>query len=106
MASKFSAVVYALLKKMIDDTNKWGMENDIAGGRPLLGFGDIVDCIYRGHADMPTELEAVTTEGRRALEKFWNEIGENAEEWNLTDATAAWVLHMLFVNGIRLVFEA
>jgi len=97
--------VDSLLQKIIDDTNKWGIQTNTPIA-PLLGFNNVRDCFYRGHADMPTELHPKSDEGRIALRKFNTEIGESEEEWDLTGVTAVWVLHLILTGGIKLVFEA
>jgi hypothetical protein len=97
--------VDSLLQKIIDDTNEWGVRIN-APIAPLLGFNNVRDCFYRGHADMPTELHPKSKEGRIALEQFNTEIGESEKKWNLTGATAVWVLHLILTGGIELAFQA
>jgi hypothetical protein len=105
MSHRYTSAVNALLQKIIDATNKWGVQTN-APFTPLLGFDNVLDCLYRGHADMPTKLRHVSEEGQRALEKFKTEIGHSKKEWALSDETAVWVLHMIFTDGIELVFQA
>jgi hypothetical protein len=71
--------VDALLQKVIDDTNAWGIQSN-APIEPLLGFNNVRDCFYRGHADMPTELHPKSNDGQVALQKFHTEIGETEED--------------------------
>ncbi|CZR65240.1 uncharacterized protein PAC_15140 [Phialocephala subalpina] len=102
-----SKAVRALLSRIIDDTNAEALEVlGEAYSRPL-GFNNILDCLYRGHSDMPTELRAASpsVDARPTLLQFQKEIGEKKEDWALTDTTATRVLNLIEKGQIQLVFS-
>ena len=55
-----SAAIEALLSRIINDTNVEACRVPPAKVPPPLGFNNILDCLYRGHSDMPTELRAAS----------------------------------------------
>jgi hypothetical protein len=56
-----------------------------------------MDCLYRGHSDMPLELSAnyVSTVAPNAMKKLFKEMGEKYEDWALTDDTAALLVQLI-----------
>ncbi|KAF4635071.1 hypothetical protein G7Y89_g3033 [Cudoniella acicularis] len=61
--------------------------------------------LYRGHSDMPTELRAKlpSIAASRILKKTREEIGEDEEDWALTDKTAARLIEL--IDSSQIVFE-
>jgi hypothetical protein len=55
-----SAAVNGLLSRIIDDTNAEARRVLPAKFAPPLDFNSILDCLYRGHSDMSTELRGFT----------------------------------------------
>lgn len=102
-----TAAVKALLCKIIDDTNAEAPRIPSAKHSRPLGFNNILDCLYRGHSDMPTELRAASpsVDAGLALRKFKRENEEKEEDWALTDAIATQVLSLIDKGHIRLVFS-
>lgn len=102
-----SAAVKALLSKIIDETNAEARRAIPSQSYPLLGFNNVLDCLYRGHSDMPTELRAASpsVDAGPALLQFEKEIGEKEEHWALTDTTATRVLSLINAGHIKLIFS-
>ena len=72
--------------------------------QPWLGYEGAMLTLYRGHTDMPIELEArsPSTAGAKALEKMKEEIGEKMDQWALTDETAARLIELIDDGQIRI----
>ena len=65
--------------------------------QPFCTLHQAIDCLYRGHSDMPIEIipKSPSIIGRKILEQMWNEIGEKEEQWALTDETAARLIELI-----------
>ncbi|KAH6670190.1 hypothetical protein B0J14DRAFT_657269 [Halenospora varia] len=75
---------------------------------PILSspYGSILT-LYRGHSDMPTELRAKlpSLAALKILKKMGDEIGENEEDWALTDKTAARLIELIDTGQIAFKFS-
>jgi hypothetical protein len=91
------------LSRIIEDTNTEARRVLPAKFSPPLRFNNILDSLYRGHSDMPTELRAASpsVDAGPALLQFEKEIGEKEEDWALTDTTATRVLNLINSGQIR-----
>jgi hypothetical protein len=69
-----------------------------------LGFNNILECLYRGHSDMPAKVRAASSsvDAGPVLLQFQKEIGKREEDWALTDTTAT---RLINAGHIQLIFS-